>query len=54
MTGGRHGRDRFEIRLERHLALEVYYHPYRYVTRSDIDYEDNRLVEPRDLRRRVN
>ena len=48
-TGGR-----FEIRPERHLALEVYYHPYRYVTRSDIGYEDNRLVEPRDLRRRVN
>jgi hypothetical protein len=23
---------RFEIRPERHLALEVYYHPYSYVT----------------------
>jgi hypothetical protein len=37
---------RFEIRPQRHLALEVYYHPYRYVTRSDISYEDYRLVEP--------
>jgi hypothetical protein len=27
---------RFEIRPERHLALEVYYHPYSYATRSDI------------------
>jgi hypothetical protein len=27
---------RFEIRPERRLALEVYYHPYRYVTREDI------------------
>jgi hypothetical protein len=24
---------RFEIRPERHLALDVYYHPYCYVTR---------------------
>jgi hypothetical protein len=37
---------RFEIRPERHLALEVYYHPYRYVTHSDISYKDHRLVEP--------
>jgi hypothetical protein len=37
---------RFEIRPVRHLALEVYYHPYRYVTRSDISYEDHRLAEP--------
>jgi len=37
---------RFEIRPERHLALEVYYHPYCYVTRSDIRYEDHRLAEP--------
>jgi hypothetical protein len=25
---------RFEIRPERHLALEVYYHPYCYLTRT--------------------
>ena len=37
---------RFEIRPERHLALEVYYLPYCYVTRSDIRYEDHRLAEP--------
>jgi hypothetical protein len=37
---------RFEIRPERHAALDVYYHPYRYVTRRDISYEDRRLVEP--------
>jgi hypothetical protein len=37
---------RFEIRPERHLALEVYYHPYRYITRGDISYEDHRLAEP--------
>jgi hypothetical protein len=37
---------RFEIRPERRLALEVYYHPYRYVTRSDISDENYRLVEP--------
>jgi hypothetical protein len=37
---------RFEIRPERHLALEVYYHPYRYVTRGDVSYEGHRLAEP--------
>ena len=37
---------RFEIRPERHLALEVYYHPYCYVTSSDISYDEHRLVEP--------
>jgi hypothetical protein len=37
---------RFEIRAERHSALEVYYHPYCYVTRGDISYEDQRSVEP--------
>jgi hypothetical protein len=37
---------RFEIRPERHLALEVYYHPYRYVTGGDISHEDHRLAEP--------
>lgn len=30
----------FNIRPEHHLALDVYYHPYRYVTRGDISYED--------------
>jgi hypothetical protein len=34
----------FEIRPERDLALEVYYHPYCYVTRSDISYEDHPLA----------
>lgn len=38
-TGGR-----FEIRSERHLALEVYYHPYCYVTSNDISFEDCRLA----------
>jgi len=37
---------RFEIRPAHHLALEVYNHPYCYVTRTDISYEDHRLVEP--------
>jgi hypothetical protein len=37
---------RFEIRPERHLALEVYYHPYCHVTSSDISYDDYRLAEP--------
>jgi hypothetical protein len=37
---------RFEIHPLRHLALQVYYHPYCYVTHSDISYEDHRLVEP--------
>ena len=32
----------FKIRPERHLALDVYYHPYCYVTPSDISYEDHR------------
>jgi hypothetical protein len=36
---------RFEIRPERHVALDAYYHPYCYVSRSDITYEDHRLVE---------
>ena len=36
---------RFEIRPVRHLALEVYYHPYCYVTHSDINYGDHQLVE---------
>jgi hypothetical protein len=37
---------RFEICVERHAPLDVYYHPYCYVTRSDISYETHRLVEP--------
>ena len=37
---------RFEIRVERHAALDVYYHPYCYVARSDISYEDHRLTQP--------
>jgi hypothetical protein len=32
----------FKIRPERHLALDVYYHPYCYVTSNDISYEDHR------------
>jgi len=34
----------FEIRPERHLALEVYYHPYAYVDLSDVHYRDDRLA----------
>jgi hypothetical protein len=37
---------RFELRAEHHSALEVYYHPYCYVTSRDISYDDHRLVEP--------
>jgi hypothetical protein len=29
---------RFEIRPERHLALEVYYHPYCYLSPGDMSY----------------
>ena len=32
----------FKIRPERHLALDVCYHPYCYVTPSDFSYEDDR------------
>jgi hypothetical protein len=35
---------RFKVRPERHLALEVYYHPYCYVTGTDISYEDHRFA----------
>jgi hypothetical protein len=35
---------RFKIQAERHLALEVYYHPYCYVTSNDISREDCRLA----------
>jgi hypothetical protein len=34
-TGGR-----FAIRPQRHLALDVYYHPYCYVTPSDVSYTE--------------
>jgi hypothetical protein len=37
---------RFEIRPVGRLALEVYYHPYCYVTRNDISYENHQLIEP--------
>lgn len=37
---------RFEVRAEHNSALEVYYHPYCYVTSSDISYDEHRLVEP--------
>jgi len=34
----------FEIRPERHLALDVFYHPYSYASSSDVHYEDDRLA----------
>jgi hypothetical protein len=34
----------FEIRPERHLALEVYNHPYAYLAISDVHYQDERLA----------
>jgi hypothetical protein len=37
---------RFEICADRHAPLDVYYHPYCYITRSDISYESHRLDEP--------
>ena len=37
---------RFEVRPEHHSALDVYYHPYCYVTGSDISYHDQALVQP--------
>ena len=37
---------RFEVRPEPQSALEVYYHPYCYVTDCDISYDGQRLVEP--------
>lgn len=40
---------RFEIRPQRDVALDAYYHPYCYVTRNDISYEDHRLVVPSTL-----
>jgi hypothetical protein len=37
-------RVRFEIRPERHAALDAFYHPYVYVTRNDVHYDDDRLA----------
>ena len=34
----------FEIPIERHLALDVYYHPFAYRVLSTVDYEDSRLA----------
>ena len=34
----------FEIRPERHLALDVFYHPYSYASDSDVHYADDRLA----------
>lgn len=44
-----HGHDRgatvrFEIRPERHSALDAFNHPYVYVTRNDVHYDDDRLA----------
>ena len=37
----RHGAH-FEIRPQRHLALDVYYHPYAYADLADVDEKENR------------
>jgi hypothetical protein len=34
----------FVIRPESHLALDVFYHPYSYVSSSDVHYVDERLA----------
>jgi len=34
----------FEIRPERHLALDVFYHPYSYASASAVHFEDDRLA----------
>ena len=34
----------FEIRAERYLALDVYYHPFAYRDFSTFDYKDIRLA----------
>lgn len=34
----------FEIATERHLALDVYYHPFAYRAFSTVDYDDSRLA----------
>jgi hypothetical protein len=40
-------RPRFEIRPQRHLALDVYYHPYAYADRAGV-YEREPSVPPKD------
>ena len=37
----RHG-GHFEIRPQRHLALDVYYHPYAYAHRADVHEKESR------------
>ena len=34
----------FEIRPQRYLALDVYYHPYAYADLEDVVEKENRLV----------
>jgi hypothetical protein len=34
----------FVVRPEPRLALDVFYHPYSYVTASDVHYQDERLA----------
>ena len=34
----------FEIPAERHLALDVYYHPFAYRDFSTVDHRDSRLA----------
>ena len=34
----------FVVRPEPGLALDVFYHPYSYVSASDVHYEDERLA----------
>jgi hypothetical protein len=38
----RHGTTHFEIRPPRHLALEVYYHPYAYADLDHVYEKENR------------
>jgi hypothetical protein len=43
------GRDRrsgvgFEFHPERDSGLDAFYHPYVYVTRNDLHYDDDRLA----------
>ena len=35
---------RFEIRPERHVALDAYYHPYAYADRADAYEKEDRLA----------
>lgn len=34
----------FEIQPPRHLALDVFYHPYSYMPLSHVHYQDDRLA----------